>query len=1387
MTLLRRLLLCLAPVLGTVPLSGVSAQRLEPGPQVLTFFSNVDDTEQPYGLYLPPGYDSRKAYPLVISLHGAGSNHRLNLRRVFGKSNTDGETDVEASRYFPPWEDVDYIVASPYARGTMGYQGVAEKDVLDVLADVKRRFSIDENRVYLTGLSMGGGGTYWIGLTHPDLWAAIAPVCPAPPEGTAEFAPNALHIPVHVFQGGADPVVQPQGTRQWVERLEQLGTKVEYTEYPGVGHDSWVNAYADGQIFKWFDQFRRDPYPDRVRFATDRYEYDGAYWVRLDALLPGLPANIDAVFTAPNTLEITTVGLEGFTLRLAGHPRVTRRHALEVTIDGQQATVPAADSASFSRREGIWAPTAFARPSLAKRQGLEGPMREVFSGRHVYVYGTADNPSQTELTARRAQAERAADWSRYRGEFMGRVMVFPRVLADREVRPSDLEDANLVLFGTPTTNSLLAQFAERLPMHLSDGATADYGLLYAFPVDERYVLVSEGRPWWDDPDVPGAGALFGNSIPALQLANRQDYLLFNAANGYTVTEGRFDGSWHLPRRQAAQLRGSGAVIVNAVAVSAEGAADVTSLLQAMTLDEKLAFLYGAQDPSGRGQAGYIPGVPRLGIPPLRLTDGPAGIRTSMPATALPAPVALAASFDPDLARRFGEVIGREGRARIQDVLLSPMVNIVRVPQAGRNFETLGEDPLLAARVVAEEVKGIEGEGLIATVKHYVANNYERDRTTTNAVVDARTLNEIYLPGFEAAVDAGVGSVMCSYNRVNGAYACDSRDLLTDVLRDRFGFRGWVMTDWGARHTLGALEAGLDQEMPGASRFGMRGVYFADSLREAVQSGDIAEAVVDRAVGRVLGQMQRMGLLDGSAPARPRLDEEAGQAVAREVAAAGAVLLKNDGGLLPIRAADLPSVVVIGPTARIPLVGGGGSSRVAPLRTVGLMDALQRRIGGDFQVRYVPGIDLDGIPIPATALAPPGETGGNGLRRTAAFGAAQVDSVLDFTGSDALQAGMGWTWAGTLTAPVTGDYDLKLQARGGSVTVTLDGERLLAAGSFFGNASLLPTADGLQNATATVRLEAGVPRSIAVSTGTPDFAALMMGGSAEPLQIRLSWVTPDRRATFQQQAVDAARSARTAIVIGYDEGSEGRDRPSLALPGTQNDLIAAVAQANRRSVVLLQTGSAVVLPWLERAAAVMQVWYPGQEGGEATAALLLGEANPGGKLPVTFPRAAADAPTAPAARYPGVEGQATYDEGIFVGYRWYDAENIEPLFPFGHGLSYTTFAYDGLKVQPAGDGLDVTFRVRNTGSVPGVEVPQVYLGPPSDPPVPMAVRQLVGFDRVALGPGERREVTVHIDARQLSYWSVDANAWMRAAGERTVFVGASSRDLRLQAPVAIAGG
>ncbi|MGH7453637.1 MAG: alpha/beta hydrolase-fold protein, partial [bacterium] len=535
-----------------------------PGPQVLTFFSDVDDTEQPYGLYLPKNFDAAKKYPLVIMLHGAGSNHRLALRRVFGKSNLPDETDVEATRYFPEWKDVDFIVASPYARGTMGYQGIAEKDVYDVLADVKRRFAIDEDRVYFTGLSMGGGGTLWIGLSRPDIWAALAPVCPAPPDGTDELAPNALNYPVHIFHGDADPVVSPAGVREWVKRLEELGTKVEYTEYPGVGHNSWENAYKDEAIFAWFGQFRRNRHPDRVRFTTSRYKYNSAYWIRLDAFTPGTPASVDARFTSPNRLEITTSALDAFTLNLVGHPQFTADRPVEVNIDGKKITAKATDTLSLSKREGKWAAAKYEAPVHAKRPGAEGPISEAITSRHIYAYGTADNPSPEVLQARREQADQAASWSVDRGPFLRRVMVFPRVLADKDVRPSDLETSNLILFGTKETNSLIAKFSDRLPIQLNAAAAAGYGLVYVFPIDKHYVLISSGLPWWtvagsgmiNPPARRGFRPLYG---PPGLLMDFNDYLLFKDGANNVIAAGRFDNNWRVPEPDAEKMKLTGAV------------------------------------------------------------------------------------------------------------------------------------------------------------------------------------------------------------------------------------------------------------------------------------------------------------------------------------------------------------------------------------------------------------------------------------------------------------------------------------------------------------------------------------------------------------------------------------------------------------------------------------------------------------------------------------------------------------------------------------------------------------------------------------------------------------------------------------------------------------
>ncbi len=540
-----------------------NAQKLSSGPQVLTFHSDVDDTEQPYGLYLPKNYNPKKKYPFVVMLHGAGSNHRLSLRRVFGKSNVQGESDVEASRYFPEWKDVNYIVVSSFARGTMGYQGVVEKDVMDMIADAKKRFSIDEDRTYLTGLSMGGGGTMWIGLSRPDMWAAIAPVCPAPPQGTLELVPNALNFPVYFFQGDKDQAVNVDSTRKWVKRLKDIGTKVEYTEYPGVNHNSWENAYKDGFIFEWFSKFKRNAFPERVRFSASQHKHNKAYWVTFDEFTVGKTASIDAKFTSKNHIEISTLGssLTTFTLNLENHPKFKKDAPLEVTIDGKSITAQGNSNVSFSKNSGSWAEGAFTQAELSKKVGAEGPMNEAIADRHIYVYGTAGNPSADELTKRRNDAQKAAEWSIYRGDFLGRVMVFPRTLSDKEVRPSDIESSNLILFGTKETNTLIAKFADKLPMELNQNST-EYGLSYTFPVGNHYVLVNSGLPWWTVADAPNGPVTRQGSPVAMNALNRfQDFVLFKGSMTNIISGGRFDNNWKLPSAEADKMKSTGVVSI----------------------------------------------------------------------------------------------------------------------------------------------------------------------------------------------------------------------------------------------------------------------------------------------------------------------------------------------------------------------------------------------------------------------------------------------------------------------------------------------------------------------------------------------------------------------------------------------------------------------------------------------------------------------------------------------------------------------------------------------------------------------------------------------------------------------------------------------------------
>jgi beta-glucosidase len=833
------------------------------------------------------------------------------------------------------------------------------------------------------------------------------------------------------------------------------------------------------------------------------------------------------------------------------------------------------------------------------------------------------------------------------------------------------------------------------------------------------------------------------------------------------------------------------------AVGKASSVTVGQLVAAMTLDEKLGLVNGW--PNGVSPppqtdrtigVGFIPGVPRLGIPALTFTDGPVGVRMNLPTTAMPAPVALASTFSADLAQRYGEVLGRDARSRDQDVIFGPMMNMVRVPQAGRNFETLGEDPSLMAALVAAETRGIQGEGEIATAKHYAENNQENNRMGVNVHVDDQTLREMELRGFEAAVKAGnTGAVMCAYNSVNGNFSCENPTLLTDILRNQWGFSGFVVTDYGANHSAGpALEAGTDIEF--------FGTHFLQ-LKALIQSGAVPEAALDAAVGHILTTMDRFGLLAHASPTGgtvvnrplPEFPELADAQQALTIAEQGSVLLRNQSDTLPLTQADLRSLAVIGTTARTLLVGGGGSSRVLGVteREISPLTALQQAAGPQGNISFAVGRDLQGVAVPTGALTPPNPTPGqHGLLRTnTVTGATQIDPNIDFVGPNALPEGTQATWTGTITAPTTGNYLLAVQTDGTGGSLTVDGQPVITSSILAAlGTTLHRTTDGLANSFVHLNLTAG-PHTIAVTAAPVPAFPPFITASSGPVQIRLAWITPQQRQANLAAAVAAAKQARTAVVFAYMEGTEGVDQPTLTLPDEQDQLIEAVAAANPRTVVVLNSGYPVLMPWVNDVRAILDMWYPGQEGGHATANVLIGAAVPGGKLPVTFPARESDAPTATSPlRYPGVNNQEFYSEGIFVGYRWYDQNDITPLFPFGFGLSYTTFGYSHLKTKPNGNTPRVQFTVTNTGARTGTEVAQVYVGRlPTSAPTP--VKQLAGSARLTLGSGQSKRVTVALDPRSLAYWDTASQRWVTPGGDVAVLVGSSSRDIRLSGEIHVA--
>jgi beta-glucosidase len=799
---------------------------------------------------------------------------------------------------------------------------------------------------------------------------------------------------------------------------------------------------------------------------------------------------------------------------------------------------------------------------------------------------------------------------------------------------------------------------------------------------------------------------------------------------------------------------------------------VEALLAQMTLQEKVALLSG-QD------AWRTASVERLGIPSLTMTDGPHGVRANdpigerevSPATSFPTGISMAASWDPELVERVGAALARETRALGCDILLGPCVNIVRTPLAGRNFESYAEDPYLAGQIGVAWVKGLQSQRVGASLKHYACNNQEIERMRGDSIVDERTLREIYLPQFETVVKkAAPWTVMCAYNRINGEYASQHHHLLTEILKEEWGFEGVVVSDWGANHTIfESVAGGLDLEMPGPA------LYYGRLLERAVQTWQIDEDAVTEAARRVLRMVAISGKLDDAPLPEGAVNTPEHQALARELAEASITLLKNAGDILPLR--DVETVAVIGPNAAECRIGGGGSSYLEPPYRVSPLEGLRAKLGDAVEIGYAPGCDnfaeLPGLPA-GYFHRPDGE--GQGLllaffNNTELAGdpvATQVTARIEdwrirapgVVDTEAFSA----RWTGTLRVPMSGRYALKLR-NAGTARLYLDGELVLETAHD-------PEEAWLNQVAATAReLEADRDYAIKVEfVKTPEVTStgIYLQGAYAPV--------PDDR---QEQAVALAKDADVALIFaGMPKGfeSEGHDRPDMKLPGGQDELIEAVAAANPNTVVVINAGAPVAMPWAAEVAGIVMAYYPGQEGGNAVANVLTGAVNPSGKLPVTLPHRYLDNPTA--INYPGTR-EVRYGEGIFVGYRYYDAKDVAPLFPFGHGLSYTTFEYSDLQAPArvqAGETFEVSVTVANTGDRAGQEVVQLYV---ADVVAAMArpPQELKGFAKVDLAPGERQTLTFQLDPRALSFYDPHQRRWIAEPGVFQVLVGSSSRDIR----------
>ncbi len=787
---------------------------------------------------------------------------------------------------------------------------------------------------------------------------------------------------------------------------------------------------------------------------------------------------------------------------------------------------------------------------------------------------------------------------------------------------------------------------------------------------------------------------------------------------------------------------------------------VEDLLKRMTLKEKIAML---------GGTGFTTQpIPRLGIPPLKMDDGPLGVRWGK-ATAFPAATCMAASWDTTLIYEVGKAIAQEVKGKGRDEVLGPCVNIARIPMGGRTFEAYGEDPYLVSRMAVSYIEGVQSQNVAATVKHYAANNQEYERMFVDAQVSKRALNEIYLPAFKAAVEeARVKTVMAAYNKVNGYYCTENDYLLNKKLKEDWGFKGLVMSDWGAVHSsIPVAQCGMDLEMP-------TGKYLNDStLLPAIESGEVKESTIDDKVRRILRVMFELGLFDRTRTENPAMvNTPEHQRIAYRAAVEGITLLKNERGVLPLDIKRIKSIAVIGPNAAVARTTGGGSAMVDPIYSVSPLEALHKRLDGKVMINYAQGVQLAGdvSPIESSYFYLPKKLAHgldaeyfDNMELSGKPVVRKIDRSIDFDwqGESPVKGippqGFSARWTGRLGAPATGDYVFDLSSDDGS-RLYIDGKIVI---DNWGQ-------HGMESRSYPMRLEKGKLYDIRVDY----FQA--GGGSGLALGLR---ETGNR---LIKKAVAAAKESDVALLFvgtsNYYE-TEGRDRPNLELPANQDELIKEVAKVNRNTIVVMITGAPVLMNgWIKDIPGLLQSWFGGDEAGNAVAEVILGKHDPSGRLPITFPVKWSDCSAY--GSYGKQDSVSVYSDGIFVGYRWFDKRDIAPLFPFGFGLSYTKFDYSDLKVTPAGNVYEVTFKVKNTGKVAGVEIPQLYVHDP-DKGAGAPVKELKKFDRVSLGPGQVATVKFTLNNNDFAHYNAGKDGWYTHPGRYDILIGSSSRNTMLR--------